>query len=398
MFDGGEMSVPVQVAPDGQHFARDGVDPLALRRERSKSITMLRKSTEDHLPLQNDVDGTSFDGLVGSSPALRAVLSRVAKVAPTDSTVLIGGETGTGKELIARAIHGRSQRAARPLVSVNCAAIPPSLIASELFGHERGAFTGASQRRLGRFELAAGGTLFLDEVGELPMETQVALLRVLQEREFERVGGSKAIRTDVRVVAATNRDLEVEIAAGTFRSDLYYRLNVFPIEIPPLRERREDIRALVAYFLDVYASRATKTIRRISRKTLELLEAYSWPGNVRELQNVIERSLIVCESEVFSIDDSWLSREEARARPARQPPSVLQFPTPESRLRVASQSNGATLGEIEREAILRALRSTNWIVGGPKGAATLLGLKRTTLQARMQKLGITHARPERAAS
>jgi len=328
-----------------------------------------------------------FEDMVGSSPALRAVLSRVAKVAPTDSTVLITGETGTGKELIARAIHKGSRRSMRPFVSVNCAATPASLIAAELFGHERGAFTGALQRRPGRFELAAGGTLFLDEVGELPMETQITLLRVLQEREFERVGGTTAIRADVRVVAATNCDLGAAIDAGTFRSDLYYRLNVFPIEVPPLRERREDIRVLVAVFLERCARRARKTIRRISKKTLALLGAYSWPGNIRELENVIERSVIMCESEVFSIDEGWLSGEAGPALPPRPPLRLLQFPASESRPRESSQSN-VTLEEIEREAILRALRSANWMVGGANGAATILGLKRTTLQSRMRKLGI----------
>ena len=330
---------------------------------------------------------TAFADVVGSSPALRAVLAHVAKVAPTDSTVLITGETGTGKELIARAIHKRSRRSMRPIVSVSCAATPTSLIAAELFGHERGAFTGALQRRPGRFEVAAGGTLFLDEIGELPPETQIALLRVLQEREFERVGGTARIRADVRVVAATNRDLEAAIAAGTFRSDLYYRLNVFPIEIPPLRERREDIRALVEVFLDHYGPRAMKTIRCISDKTLALLEAYSWPGNIRELQNVIERSVIMCESEVFWIDEGWLSHEAARAQPERRPLQLLQFPASEFRSRESSQSN-VTLEEIEREAILRALRSVNWMVGGADGAAAILGLKRTTLQGRMRKLGI----------
>src|SRR6476646_10392342 len=234
--------------------------------------------------------------IVGASPALQAVLSRVSKVAPTDSTVLIIGETGTGKELIARAIHHRSQRAARAFVSLNCAAIPQSLITSELFGHEKGAFTGALQRRLGRFELAEGGTIFLDEVGDLPMETQIALLRVLQEREFERVGGTEMLRCDVRVIAATNRDLHSAITAGSFRSDLFYRLNVFPIELPPLRERKEDIPILVTYFVNRYAQRAGKKIDTIRKKSIDALQDYSWPGNVRELQNVIERSLIVAET------------------------------------------------------------------------------------------------------
>src|SRR6201988_208057 len=248
-----------------------------------------------------------FEEIVGSSPALTAVLSRVSKVASTDSTVLIAGETGTGKELVARAIHRRSPRAARAFVAVNCAAIPRDLMASELFGHEKGAFTGALQRRLGRFELADGGTIFLDEVGELSSETQVALLRVLQEREFERVGGRDRIRVDVRVIAATNRDLPAAVTDGVFRQDLFYRLNVFPLHMPALRERREDIPVLVEYFAGRYARRAGKTFRRVSKRTLDRLRSYPLPGNVRELQNVIERSVIVSETDEFTVDESWLS-------------------------------------------------------------------------------------------
>jgi transcriptional regulator with GAF, ATPase, and Fis domain len=319
----------------------------------------------------------AIEGLVGTSPALRSVVAQAVKVAPTDATVLVTGETGTGKELIARAIHARSARASRPFVSINCAAVPDTLIASELFGHEKGAFTGALQRRPGRFEMAAGGTLFLDEVGELPLETQVALLRVLQEREFERVGGTATLRADVRIIAATNRDLEAEIAAGRFRSDLYYRLNVFPIEMPALRERREDIPALVEHFVEHFARRAGKTIRALSRRTLDLLGRYPWPGNVRELQNVIERSIVVCESELFSVDETWLSRRAA-PQPAAPSPAV-------------AAPAALTLDDVQRAAILRALRSTNGLIGGPHGAAALLGLKRTTLQGRMRKLGISPA-------
>jgi len=372
------MTSDCEIAYHGRRSAPDGRDP--------------GWGVQESVPLRDEVDeGAMFEEIVGASPALRAALALVTKVAPTDSTVLITGETGTGKELVARALHRQSRRSLRPCVSVNCAATPPSLIATELFGHERGAFTGAVQRRSGRFELAAGGTLFLDEIGELPTEIQIALLRVLQEREFERVGGTTTLRADVRVVAATNRDLATAIAAGTFRSDLYYRLNVFPIEIPPLRERREDIRLLVEVFVDRYASRTRKAIRRISKKTLALLEAYPWPGNVRELQNVIERSVIMCESETFSIDESWLSQRMARARPARQPPPIFQLATG-PRPAVPIHSNGGTLAEVEREAILRALQSSNWMVGGANGAAAILGLKRTTLQARMQRLGIAAAR------
>jgi transcriptional regulator with GAF, ATPase, and Fis domain len=246
-----------------------------------------------------------FEEIVGSSKALKNTLSRVAKVAPTDSTVFITGETGTGKELIARAVHKRSQRAGRAFVSVNCAALAPALVSSELFGHERGAFTGATQRRLGRFELANGGTIFLDEVGELPPDTQVALLRVVQEREFERVGGAQTIRVDVRVITATNRDLTVAVANGSFRQDLFYRLNVFPIEVPPLRERTDDILMLVEYFVRRYASLAGKHFKSIDKKTLDMLQTYDWPGNIRELQNVIERSVILNSGDVFAVDEPW---------------------------------------------------------------------------------------------
>jgi transcriptional regulator with GAF, ATPase, and Fis domain len=342
------------------------------------------------VPLEAIVDtDAALNGIVGRSAALHAAIARAATVAPTDSTVLISGETGTGKDLLARAIHKWSRRAGA-LVSLNCAAIPQGLIASELFGHEKGAFTGALQRRLGRFELAAGGTLFLDEIGDLPLDTQVALLRVLQEREFERIGGTRPVHADVRVVAATNRDLEKAIAAGAFRRDLYYRLNVFPIEIVPLRERRADIRPLVHHFVTHYACRAGKTIRSIDAHTLEVLEAYGWPGNIRELQNVVERSVIVCGSDVFRVDEDW--RRQARETDStlhrsvgveREPLEPAFAPRPVWR--------AATLEEIERGAILEALRSTNGTVGGPRGAAALLGVKRTTLQARMRKLGIGRA-------
>jgi len=268
---------------------------------------------KENLPLRDEVDRASmFEEIVGTSKPLKAVFSQIAKVAPTDTTVLITGETGTGKELIARAVHKRSKRSDRAFVSVNCAALAPTLISSELFGHERGAFTGANQRRLGRFELANGGTIFLDEVGELPAEAQIALLRVLQEHEFERLGGTRRIHTDVRVIAATNRNLQAAIAAGTFRSDLFFRLHVFPIEIPSLRERTEDIPLLVEYFIHRYARKAGKNIRRINKETLELLQSYAWPGNIRELQNVIERSVILCETEIFLIDESWLPEQQLR--------------------------------------------------------------------------------------
>jgi transcriptional regulator with GAF, ATPase, and Fis domain len=310
-----------------------------------------------------------FEEIVGTSPALEAVLARVAKVAATDSTVLITGETGTGKELIARAIHKRSQRSSRAFVSVNCAAIPRDLVASELFGHEKGAFTGALQRRLGRFELAEGGTIFLDEIGELPAETQVALLRVLQEREFDRVGGSRPIRADVRVIAATHRDLPAAIAANTFRSDLYYRINVFPVEIPPLRERKEDIRLLVEYFIDRYASKTGKEIRSIDRKSLERLQSYPWPGNIRELQNVIERSVIVCDTDGFSVDESWLSQSRDATRPLSD--------------ELVSQ---------EKEIIEAALGATGGRVSGPSGAAAKLGMPASTLDSKIKSLKIDKRR------
>jgi len=314
--------------------------------------------------------GSLFEEIVGTSAGLKAVLSRVIKVAATDSTVLVTGETGTGKELVAQAIHRRSDRRSSAFVSVNCAAIPRELIASELFGHEKGAFTGATQQRLGRFELASGGTLFLDEVGELPPETQVALLRVLQEHEFERVGGSHSIRTDVRVIAATNRDLQAATSAGSFRSDLFYRLHVFPVEIPALRERKEDILLLVEYFIDRYARKAGKNIRTVDQKTLRLLESYPWPGNIRELQNVIERSVILCESEIFSIDESWLPLPHAETESKRH--SGLPR-------RLEAQ---------EKKLIEEALSASGGRVSGPTGAAAKLGIPRSTLESKIKSLKI----------
>jgi transcriptional regulator with GAF, ATPase, and Fis domain len=297
------------------------------------------------------------------------VLARVAKVARTDSTVLITGETGTGKELIARAIHKHSDRANRPFVSVNCAAIPRDLIASELFGHEKGAFTGAMQRRIGRFELAEGGTLFLDEIGELPAETQVALLRVLQEKEFQRVGSNQTIRANVRVVCATHRDLPAAIEEGTFRRDLYYRINVFPVEVPALRDRREDIRLLVEYFVDSFARKNGKQISQIEKKSLDRLQAYSWPGNIRELQNIIERSVIMCESESFSVDECWLAAQPYPSRPLGQ--------------EMVSQ---------EKELIETALEECKGRVSGPSGAAVKLGMPPSTLDSKIRALKIDKRR------
>lgn len=312
-----------------------------------------------------------FEEIVGSSPPLKNVLSGVAKVAPTDTTVLITGESGTGKELLARAIHKRSRRSGRPLVCVNCAALTPSLIASELFGHEKGAFTGADQRRLGRFELASGGTIFLDEIGDLPAEIQIALLRVLQEHQFERVGGSTSISADVRVVAATSRDLKAAVAAGTFRIDLFYRLNVFPITVPPLRERREDIPILLQYFIHRYGSKMRKNIAKIEKRSLDLARSYSWPGNIRELQNVVERSIVLCDGDTFTLDERWLSPElmQQRGRPLNA--GVEQF---------------------ERATIEDALTQSKGRISGPSGAAAKLGIPSTTLESKLKALKINKHR------
>jgi PAS domain S-box-containing protein len=335
--------------------------------ERKQAEERLR---QENVSLREEIDKASmFEEIVGTSPALKNVLSLISKVAPGDSTVLITGETGTGKELVARAIHRRSGRASRAFVSVNCAAIPRDLIASELFGHEKGAFTGATQQRLGRFELANGGTIFLDEVGELPGETQIALLRVLQEHEFERVGGNGQIRADVRVIAATNRDLQAAIGAGTFRSDLFYRLHVFPINLPSLRERGSDVPLLVEYFIDRYARKAGKKIKHVSKKTLELLQSYPWPGNIRELQNVIERSVILCETEIFTIDEHWLPQPVSRE--AKQP---VELP---KKLLVQ-----------EKDMIEAALKDTRGRVSGPAGAAVKLGIPRSTLESKIRSLKI----------
>jgi PAS domain S-box-containing protein len=321
------------------------------------------KLQQENVALREEIDKASmFEEIVGTSRPLQAVLSRIAKVAPTDSTVLINGETGTGKELIARAVHKRSQRSGRPFVSVNCAALPPTLVSSELFGHEKGAFTGATERRLGRFEMADGGTIFLDEVGELLPDTQAALLRVLQEREIERVGGGQSIRVDVRVIAATNRDLNAAVANGTFRPDLLYRLNVFPIEIPPLRERKEDILILVEYFVQRYANRTGRNIRSIDQKTLDLLQSYDWPGNIRELQNVIERSIILSTADVFSVDELWLSKR--------------------------TRSSLGAKPRTEQEIIEAALAESRGRVSGPSGAAAKLRIPPSTLETRIKALKI----------
>ncbi len=334
-----------------------------------------RKRAEDriqneNLALREEIEQSSmFEEIVGSSPALRHVLKQVSKVAPTDSTVLILGETGTGKELLARAIHNRSRRSKRAFVRVNCGAIPVSLLESELFGHEKGAFTGALQRRIGRFEMADGGTLFLDEVGELPLDTQIALLRVLQEREFERLGGSQTISVDVRIIAATNRNIEAAVSEGAFRQDLFYRLSVFPIKVPPLRERTEDISLLLGYMIDRFAQKTGKKIRAVDKRTMDLFRIYDWPGNIRELQNIVERAVILCEGDSFAVEEAWLTRAEpAMPLPISSPLSSLVYR--------------------EKEMIEKALADSKGVIGGAGGAAARLGVPRQTLESKMKKLGI----------
>ena len=323
------------------------------------AVATFRSANQDRNPPR-------FEQIIGSSTALESVLEQVEQVAPTDSTVLIQGETGTGKELIARAIHNLSARCGRPFTKLNCAAIPFDLLESELFGHEKGAFTGAIAQKVGRFELADKGTLFLDEVGDIPAALQPKLLRVLQEQEFERLGGTRTHRVDVRLVAATNRNLVDMVKRNEFRSDLYYRLNVFPIPLPPLRDRREDIPALVAHFVEIYARRMDKQIEHISPETMSTLVSYQWPGNIRELQNFIERSVILTSG------------------------NLLHPPLTSLKSAAAAESTGAiTLEDAERDHIHKILEQTRWVVSGPNGAAARLGIKRSTLYFRMQKLGIS---------
>jgi len=328
---------------------------------------MFRGPTEETLNLgDDDIFSTSmFEEIVGSSEAICRVTAQVLTVAPSDATVLITGESGTGKELIARAVHRRSGRSRRPFISMNCAATPPSLIAADLFGHEKGAFTGANQRRAGRFEVANHGTLFLDEIGDMPAETQVSLLRVLQEREFERIGGNRSIPVDVRVIAATNCNLSAAVDSGEFRLDLFYRLNVFPIHVPPLRERREDILLLAKYFIERYAANAGKRIRSVDKRTAQLIEAYRWPGNIRELQNVIQRAVILCGTETLAVEEAWLSSTSEGLYDPRQ-----------------------RRGSGEKERIEAALAECRGRISGPNGAARKLGIRRTTLESRIKKLHI----------
>jgi transcriptional regulator with GAF, ATPase, and Fis domain len=371
---------PVPVGADSR---KDNSDNLELagavqdvtEKRTFEEIRALRdRLFEENVALREEIDQSSMlEDIVGNSPPLRAVLSRVKKVAPTDSTVFISGETGTGKELVARAIHRRSPRSSGPFVAVNCAVIPRDLIASELFGHEKGAFTGAMQRRVGRFELAEGGTLFLDEAGDFPPDIQVALLRVLQERRFERVGGTQSIATDVRVIAATNVDLKTAMDAGAFRRDLYYRLHVFPIQVPSLRERREDILLLAEYFIERFATRAGKRFTRIDKKSLDLLRSYDWPGNIRELQNVIERSVILCDTKEFSVDEHWLA-----SRPLAEKRQTRTF--------------DEQLISEERKLIEAALAESGGKVAGPSGAAVKLGVPATTLYSKIQSLKIDKRR------
>jgi formate hydrogenlyase transcriptional activator len=361
-----------QWSEDVYHPLRDDSDKIIPWQVIATDIDDQERADEqlrnENLILREEIDRSFiFEEIVGSSKPIHQLLKQVEKVAPSDSTVLILGETGTGKELVARALHRRSKRATRPFIRVNCAAIPQSLIPSELFGHEKGAFTGALQRRVGRFEAANGGTLFLDEIGELPMETQIALLRVLQEKEFERVGSNHPISVDVRVIAATNRDLRAAVAAGTFRADLFYRLNVFPIAVPSLRERAEDIPLLIEYFVARYSKESGKSIRHIGKQTLEHLQGYHWPGNIRELQNVVERAVILSESDTFVVDGSWLESESEDLSP---------------------QEGLSALADREVEMIKAALAESHGRISGSTGAAAKLGIPRQTLESKIRRLGI----------
>ena len=364
-------------APDGAFLGYIGtcVDIT----ERKESEVALQTAHEELHQLKNQLEAENislqqelqldgkFGEIIGQSDAIKYVLFKVAQVAPTNTTVLITGETGTGKELVARAIHGASNRKDKPLIKVNCGALSPTLIESELFGHEKGSFTGAIARTQGRFELANGGTIFLDEIGDLPLELQVKLLRVIQENEFERIGGGKTIKVDVRIIAATNRNLKTEVEKGTFREDLWYRLNVYPITVPPLRQRKEDIPLLVEYFTGTYAKKSGKTISSVSPRALQSLEVHSWPGNVRELANVIERAVIHTPGSVLQLVDHW--------EPVVAEPGTTQ-----------------TLEEVERDYIVRTLEQTGWRIEGKSGAATILGLNPSTLRTRMMKLGIQRRR------
>ena len=362
-------------------FASSAYQALKQMEDLRVQVAEREKAEAENVALREEINQASmFEEIIGSSGSLQKVLFELSKVAPTDSTVLILGETGTGKELVARAIHKLSKRSRRAFIRVNCAAIPASLIASELFGHEKGAFTGALQRRVGHFEAADGGTIFLDEIGELSLETQISLLRVLQEREFQRVGSSHPISIDVRVLAATNRDLDAAVAAGTFRQDLLYRLNVFPIHVPPLRERKNDIPVLVRYLVEQFARRTGKRITEIQKKTLSLFQAYDWPGNIRELQNVIERAVVLCDGKALSVDETWLQRRSSeQPRPTLAPVGVLAVDRTE-------------FADHQLRIIETALTECHGRVSGPRGAAAKLGIPRQTLDSKIEKLGIDKRR------
>jgi formate hydrogenlyase transcriptional activator len=372
-------------AEEGLHRALAEVETLKNRLQ-AENVYLQEEIRQEH----------NFEEMVGSSPALLEMLQKVELVAPTDSTVLLYGETGTGKELIARALHDRSARKDRPLVKVNCGAISSGLVESELFGHMKGAFTGALERRIGRFELANGGTIFLDEIGELPLETQVKLLRVLQEQEFEPVGSSRTVRVDVRVIAATNRDLEEAVQTGRFRSDLYYRLNVFPIQVPPLRERPSDIPQLVMFFLSRFSKKLGKKIEAVPQSLMDLLTTYTWPGNIRELQNLIERAVVLSQGPVLRLDRALLPAvaSGAKATAPEAMGSVPSKPGRDSKLTDPSASSAPgealTLEEVERRHILGVLKQTRGVIEGPKGAAKILKLHPNTLRSRLKKLGIKH--------
>jgi formate hydrogenlyase transcriptional activator len=365
--------------PDGKHTRTMIVDITARVLAERERARLQQQNAYLREEIRADHD---FDTIVGASPAIRRVLQQIERVAPTDSTVLILGETGTGKELIARAVHDLSTRRDRPLIKVNAGALPAGLVESELFGHEKGAFTGASERRVGRFALADKGTLFLDEIGEMPLDVQVKLLRVLQEREFEAVGSARTQRVDVRVVAATNRDLEGAVAEGTFRSDLYFRVNVFVVRVPPLRERREDISLLVHFFMSRYGARLGRRFTGVDPATMSRLREYPWPGNIRELENVVERAMIVCDGPVLEVEEGLLT-----------PRSVLRMdgavPAARSSSSPELEPSGLTLGELERRRIEESLERCGWVIEGAAGAAAMLGLHPNTLRSRLKRLGIS---------
>jgi PAS domain S-box-containing protein len=385
----GDHEFPVDATLSRVEVAGRPLYTLILRdvEERRRAEAEVRRLHEESAYLQEEIRAVHHAGdIVGSSPALAAALDKVALVAGTPSSVLILGETGAGKELIARAVYAGSKRAQRALIKVNCAALPTGLIESELFGHERGAFTGATERRIGRFELADGGTIFLDEIGEMPLDVQAKLLRVLQEREFERVGGTETVTVDVRIIAATNRDLAAAVAEGTFRQDLYYRLNVFPIAVPPLRDRPEDIPLLVHYFVGRYAQQTGRRITHVSAASMRRLAAYRWPGNVRELENVIERAVILSTGPELDVAAELLPDLPRAPAPPPSPPGLA--PPPVRRAEPIAAAERSSIDDVEREHIASVLKQTRWRIEGSSGAAQLLGINPSTLRSRIKKLGI----------